>query len=220
MSHTVSEENYIKTIYQLQVGNGLVATNDIAAKMNTKASSVTDMLKKLADKNLAEYVPYKGARLTKDGVDCANRVIRKHRLWEVFLVEKLNFNWDEVHEVAEQLEHIQSRKLIDQLDKHLGFPKQDPHGDPIPDSDGNYEQVEQVLLSKMQKADRGVVTGVIDTSRIFLQYLDKHGIQLGSTIEVMDYEIFDQSFLLKANDKMVHISQVTASNIYVKIEST
>jgi DtxR family Mn-dependent transcriptional regulator len=214
--HSVSEENYIKTIHHLQYGNKLVSTNDIAGKMNTKASSVTDMLKKLSDKNLAEYVPYKGARLTKNGVDCANQIIRKHRLWEVFLVEKLEFSWDEVHEVAEQLEHIQSRKLINELDKHLGFPRQDPHGDPIPDDAGNYEKVAQIQLSQLKKGDLGRITAVIDTSTDFLKYLDKHQIELGGTIEILEREDFDESFLIKTDHKTLHISQNIAHNLFIK----
>ncbi|BAO54996.1 metal-dependent transcriptional regulator [Nonlabens marinus] len=217
--HSVSEENYIKAIHHLQKRSELVSTNDIAGKMNTKASSVTDMLKKLADKNLAVYVPYKGARLTQNGVDCANQIVRKHRLWEVFLVEKLDFSWDEVHDVAEQLEHIQSRKLIDELDKHLGFPRQDPHGDPIPDSEGNYEKVKQVQLSKLEKGATGTITGVIDTSKDFLKYLDKHQIQLGSSIEILEREDFDESFTIKTDHKTLHISQNIANNIYLKTNS-
>ncbi|KQC32495.1 iron-dependent repressor [Nonlabens sp. YIK11] len=214
--HSVSEENYIKAINHLQQGDALVSTNEIAGQMNTKASSVTDMLKRLADKNLAEYIPYKGSRLTKLGMDHANQIVRKHRLWEVFLVEKLGFNWDEVHDVAEQLEHIQSRKLIDELDKHLGFPRKDPHGDPIPDRDGNYEEVQQVPLAQLAKGDHGVITGVVDTSRKFLKYLDKHQIELGSKVEVLEREEFDGSFLIKTDHKTLHISESIASNIYLK----
>lgn len=214
--HSVSEENYIKAIYHLQKGTALISTNEIAREMSTKPSSVTDMLKKLADKDLAEYVPYKGSRLTSNGVDCAHQIVRKHRLWEVFLVEKLDFSWDEVHEVAEQLEHIQSRKLIDELDKHLGFPRQDPHGDPIPDQDGNYEKIAQVQLSKLNQGDRGTITGVLDTSKEFLKYLDKHEIQLGSHLEILEREDFDDSFIIKTDHKTLHISQHIANNIYLK----
>lgn len=217
--HSVSEENYIKAIYHLQEGQSLVSTNEIARRMNTKASSVTDMIKKLADKNLAEYIPYKGARLTQNGVKCANQIIRKHRLWEVFLVEKLDFSWDEVHEVAEQLEHIQSQKLIDQLDKHLDFPKKDPHGDPIPDSNGNYEVISKTLLSQLQKGDKGTLVGVIDTSSNFLNYLDKHNIQLGTQMIVMEREDFDNSFTLQVNSKLLQVSQQIADNLYLKTTS-
>lgn len=217
--HSVSEENYIKAIHHLQDGDNLVSTNKIAHQMNTKASSVTDMLKKLADKNLANYVPYKGSKLTKNGIDCANQIIRKHRLWEVFLVEKLDFTWDEVHDVAEQLEHIQSRKLIDELDKHLGYPKQDPHGDPIPDSDGNYEKIQLVPLSQMQNGDKGRLTNVLDSSKEFLKYLDKHHIEIGSAIEVLEREDFDDSFIIKTDKKQLHISKHIAQNLFLKTSS-
>jgi DtxR family Mn-dependent transcriptional regulator len=217
--HSVSEENYIKAIYHAQQGDELVSTNEIAARMNTKASSVTDMLKKLADKQLADYVPYKGTRLTQDGLNCATQIIRKHRLWEVFLVEKLEFSWDEVHEVAEQLEHIQSRKLINQLDKLLGFPKRDPHGDPIPDSDGNFETVSNVVLSQLDKHEQGSVVGVIDTSRTFLKYLDKHHIQLGTVIKVLEHEEYDHSMIIEFSNKKLTISQQTAENLYIKKNS-
>lgn len=217
--HSVSEENYIKAIFHLQDGKMLVSTNEIAGRMNTKASSVTDMLKKLSDKKLAEYIPYKGARLTENGVRCANQIIRKHRLWEVFLVEKLDFSWDEVHEVAEQLEHIQSQKLIDQLDKHLDYPKKDPHGDPIPDSNGNYEVINKTLLSQLTAGDKGTLVGVIDTSSNFLNYLDKHNIQLGTQITVMEREDFDNSFTLQVNSKLLQVSQQIADNLYLKITS-
>jgi DtxR family Mn-dependent transcriptional regulator len=217
--HSVSEENYIKAIHHLQDGNKLVSTNEIAGQMNTKASSVTDMLKKLSDKKLAEYVPYKGSRLTNSGVNCANQIVRKHRLWEVFLVEKLDFAWDEVHEVAEQLEHIQSRKLIDELDKYLCFPKQDPHGDPIPDRNGNYEEIQMVPLSQMQKGDKGRLSNVLDSSSGFLKYLDRHKIQLGSAIEIIEREEFDKSFLIKTALKTLYISESIANNLYLKTSS-
>ncbi|WP_292901539.1 metal-dependent transcriptional regulator [Nonlabens sp.] len=216
--HSISEENYIKAIYHLQVGQALVSTNDIAGRMKTKASSVTDMLKKLADKNLAEYIPYKGARLTENGVQCANQIIRKHRLWEVFLVEKLDFSWDEVHDVAEQLEHIQSQKLIDQLDKHLEFPKKDPHGDPIPDRNGNYEKTSKTILSKLQKGDRGTLIGLIDSSTKFLNYLDKQNMKLGTSMEVVDFEEFDHSYTIKMNEQQLQVSQQIADNLYIKLD--
>ena len=216
--HSISEENYIKAIYHLQDGKALVSTNEIAGRMNTKASSVTDMLKKLADKKLAEYIPYKGARLTDNGVQCANQIIRKHRLWEVFLVEKLDFSWDEVHDVAEQLEHIQSQKLIDQLDKHLGFPKKDPHGDPIPDRHGNYEKTNKTILSKLKKGDKGTLIGLIDSSKNFLKYLDKQHMKLGTSIEIIEFEEFDLSYTIKVNKSPLQISKQIADNLYIKLK--
>ena len=215
--HSVSEENYIKAIFHLQEGEALVSTNNIASKMNTKASSVTDMLKKLSDKNLAEYIPYRGTRLTDTGKACAVQIIRKHRLWEVFLVDKLDFNWDEVHEVAEQLEHIQSRKLINELDKHLGYPKRDPHGDPIPDQHGKFEKTSKIIVAQLQKGDRGTLVGVVDTSSQFLKYLDKHQIKLGTTIEILDKEAFDQSICIQTENKTLQISEQIAGNLYLKL---
>lgn len=214
--HSVAEENYIKAIYHAQEGDDLVSTNKIAARMNTKASSVTDMLKKLADKQLVEYIPYKGSRLTKNGLDYVMQIIRKHRLWEVFLVQKLQFSWDEVHEVAEQLEHIQSRKLINELDKLLGFPKQDPHGDPIPDRDGNLEKTSNVMLSQLSKNDEGTIAGVVDTSTAFLKYLDKHNVQLGSSIKFVDREEYDQSVIIEVDGEKLTVSQKTADHLYIK----
>ena len=214
--HSISEENYIKAIYHAQQGNELVSTTEIAARMNTRASSVTDMLKKLADKNLTEYVPYRGAKLTENGLSCAMQIIRKHRLWEVFLVEKLDFTWDEVHEIAEQLEHIQSKKLIDELDRHLGFPKKDPHGDPIPDANGNLNEVNQILLSQLETGDLGMVTGVIDTSPEFLRYLDKHKLHLGSKVEILEIEDYDQSLRVKTGEKQMTLTQQTAEKLYIQ----
>jgi DtxR family Mn-dependent transcriptional regulator len=141
---TISEENYLKVIYHVSlVAPKGVSTNAIAGMLDTKASSVTDMLKKLADKNLVSYQKYQGVTLTDEGLHKAKMIVRKHRLWEVFLVEKLQFSWDEVHEIAEELEHIQSEPLIDKLDAFLGFPSVDPHGDPIPDANGAIKNVDK-----------------------------------------------------------------------------
>ena len=149
---TLSEENYLKAIYHLgKLGGIAVSTNAIAEKIDTKASSVTDMLKKLADKNLVNYKKYQGVNLTEEGRLTAASVIRKHRLWEVFLVDKLNFSWDEVHDVAEQLEHIKSEKLINELDSFLAFPIEDPHGDPIPDREGNLNKSQKIFLSQVNQ---------------------------------------------------------------------
>lgn len=215
---TLSEENYLKAIFHLEKKSKKgVSTNAIAEEMETKASSVTDMLKKLSEKRVLQYKPYQGASLTKEGRDYAIKVIRKHRLWECFLVEKLNFNWDEVHVVAEQLEHIKSDKLIRELDKFLEFPKTDPHGDPIPDQDGNIFVVEKILLSSMKKNDKGICVGVNDSSSAFLKYLDKNEIALGKTIEVIGKEEFDDSMTILINDKKLTISGLAANNLYMKV---
>jgi len=215
---TLSEENYLKTIYHLGLNSEIgVSTNEIAKKMQTKASSVTDMIKKLSDKNLVVYKKYKGVRITDFGRNTAANIVRKHRLWEVFLVEKLNFSWDEVHEVAEQLEHIKSPKLINELDALLGFPKQDPHGDPIPDKEGNYYPLEKKLLATLGIGEKGICVGVNDSSSSFLQFLDKQKIALGNEIKVLGKEPFDDSIQIQIANRELSISNKIANNLYIKI---
>jgi len=212
-----SEENYLKAIYHLGITsvNG-VSTNAIAKKLSTKASSVTDMIKKLADKNVLIYKKYQGVKLTEEGKKTAALIVRKHRLWEVFLVEKLNFNWDEVHDVAEQLEHIKSSKLINEIDALLGFPKFDPHGDPIPDTNGNLHLIEKKLLSTLHINETGICIGVKDSSASFLQFLDKQQIALGQEVEVLEKEDFDDSMTIKINDKKMTVSNKIANNLYIQ----
>lgn len=212
-----SEENYLKAIYHLGITsvNG-VSTNAIAKKLSTKASSVTDMIKKLADKKVLIYKKYQGVSLTEEGKKTAALIVRKHRLWEVFLVEKLNFNWDEVHDVAEQLEHIKSSKLINEIDALLGFPKFDPHGDPIPDTNGNLHLIEKKLLSTLQINETGICIGVKDSSASFLQFLDKQQIALGQEVEVLEKEDFDDSMTIKINNKKMTVSNKIANNLYIQ----
>ncbi|NJX13876.1 metal-dependent transcriptional regulator [Tamlana crocina] len=213
---TLTEENYIKTIYQLgKYGTLTVSTNSIAEAIETKASSVTDMVKKLAEKGYVNYKRYQGATLTSKGKKIAADVVRKHRLWEVFLVEKLNFSWDEVHDIAEQLEHIKSEKLINELDKLLDYPTHDPHGDPIPDKSGDIKKSDKVLLFSLTENAKGVCVGVKDTSSAFLKYLDKHKIALGSEISVVSREDFDDSMVIKINGTEMSISQTVANNLFV-----
>ena len=215
--YSQSEENYIKTIYHLEtISNKGISTNAIAKKLETKASSVSDMIKKLSEKELVIYKKYQGVKLTNFGKKIAANVVRKHRLWEVFLVEKLNFSWDEVHEVAEQLEHIKSPKLINQLDALLGFPTHDPHGDPIPDKEGNLNVIDKILLSSLLKNESGVCVGVDDSSSEFLQFLDKKGITLGKKITVLEKEDYDDSLSIKIANKKLTISNKIANNIYIK----
>ena len=214
---TTSEENYIKVIYHLSlVATVGVNTNAIAAMMNTKASSVTEMLKKLSDKELLNYQKYQGVNLTEKGLLSAKMIVRKHRLWEVFLVEKLNFSWDEVHEIAEELEHIKSEKLINKLDEFLDFPAFDPHGDPIPDENGSIKKIEKLLLSDAIINIDYQCIGVKDTSVAFLQYLDKQQISLGSKIKIISKEDFDDSKTIELNNKILVISNKIAENIFIK----
>ncbi|MEQ6125122.1 metal-dependent transcriptional regulator [Pseudotenacibaculum sp. MALMAid0570] len=214
---TLSEENYLKAIFHLEAISGKgISTNAIARKLDTKASSVTDMIKKLAEKKVLVYKKYQGVSLTDSGRQIAIGVIRKHRLWEVFLVEKLNFSWDEVHDVAEQLEHIKSPKLINELDAFLGFPKMDPHGDPIPDKNGNFHKIEKKLLSTLEENQSGVCVGVNDSSSEFLKYLDRYDISLGKKIQVISKEPFDGSITILINKKEMSISQKISNNIYIQ----
>ncbi|TRW22786.1 metal-dependent transcriptional regulator [Flavobacterium zepuense] len=214
---TYSEENYLKVIYHLSLNNSKgVNTNSIANVMESKPSSVTDMVQKLAEKDLVIYKKYQGVSLTEKGKFTALMIVRKHRMWEVFLVETLDFSWDEVHDVAEQLEHIKSEKLINKLEEFLGFPTEDPHGDPIPDRNGKIAKIDKKLLSEIGVGKKVICVGVKDSSPPFLQYLDKQQIALGSAIEVLAKEDFDQSLSLRVDDKDVSVSNKIASNLFVK----
>lgn len=215
---TISEENYLKVIYHLSnVSPKGVNTNAIAAMLDTKASSVTDMLKKLSDKTLVYYQKYQGVSLTEEGKLAAKMIIRKHRLWEVFLVEKLGFSWDEVHDVAEELEHIQSEKLINQLDQFLGFPSYDPHGDPIPNAKGEITAINKLLLSEIEIGQRVTCVGVKDSSVDFLKYLDKQNISLGTSLQLMEKEVFDGTLKLQIANQTIVISDKIANNLFVKL---
>lgn len=214
---TTSEENYLKAIYHLtQVMPKGVNTNAIAASLDTKASSVTDMIKKLAEKELVTYQKYQGVNLTELGKLSAKMIIRKHRLWEVFLVEKLGFTWDEVHEVAEELEHIQSEKLINQLDQFLGFPSYDPHGDPIPNAKGEIQLENKWLLSEIEVGLKVTCIGVKDSSADFLKYLDKQKIALGTTLQLLEKESFDGTLKIGIGNQVLVISDKIADNLFVK----
>ncbi|MBC7440544.1 MAG: metal-dependent transcriptional regulator [Flavobacterium sp.] len=215
---TFSEENYLKAIYHLAVTlDAEVSTNAIAETMETKASSVTDMLKKLAEKDLVNYIKYQGVSLTDKGKLSAKMIVRKHRLWEVFLVDKLNFAWDEVHDIAEQLEHIKSEQLINKLDDFLGNPTEDPHGDPIPNAHGQMVAIEKQLLSELRENQIGICVGVKDSSTEFLKYLDKQEIALGSKIEIIYKESFDLSTKINVNGNELTISNKIANNLFVKV---
>jgi DtxR family Mn-dependent transcriptional regulator len=214
---THSEENYLKAIFHLgRTRTEAVSTNAIADEMDTKPSSVTDMVKKLSEKGLLHYKKYQGVSLSRMGVRTALSVIRKHRIWEVFLVEKLNFSWDEVHEIAEQLEHIKSEELIDRLDEHLGFPKYDPHGDPIPTRDGEYKASHKRLLTEVALNKGGICVGVKDSSAAFLKFLDKSKIALGDEIIILDREEFDGSLEIKVKNRKLWISNEIAANLFIK----
>lgn len=219
MELSITEENYLKAIFKLSEKSGdNISTNAIAGEIQTKAASVTDMLQKLADKNLLRYKKYKGVKLTKKGWTVAVNLVRKHRLWEVFLVEKLHFNWDQVHDVAEELEHISSELLTKRLDQFLDYPRYDPHGDPIPDQEGNIPYHEEKKLSELEVGAKGIIVSVNEQAPEFLQYLDKLKIGIDSQLEVLDTNEYDGSkeVNILQGEQAVFFSQKVCENLIIK----
>lgn len=217
MNFSISEENYIKAIYHLQQTNNTVTTNEMASELQTKAASVTDMLKKLKAKNLLNYEPYQGFNLSEQGEKVALSIVRKHRLWEYFLVHKLDFGWDEVHQIAEELEHINSAVLIEKLDAYLRFPKFDPHGDPIPDIDGRMETRRQINLIDLEPGRPAEISAVGSQSSELLELLRHKNIGLGTVLEVIRKFSFDNSIEIKIkNAPSFSISQQLAQTLFVK----
>jgi len=218
METSFTEENYIKAIFKLEETTKLqaISTNEIAMRLSMQPATVTDMIKRLADKKIVTYKKYYGVLLTAKGKKIALDVIRKHRLWEVFLVKKLNFKWDEVHEIAEQLEHINSRELIEKLDDFLGNPKFDPHGDAIPDKEGKMRTVNSYPLSTITKKQTYVFCGVANHETRFLQYLTTLNLSLGNIIEVESINEYDSSLKIRINKKHHEfLSEQVASSILV-----
>lgn len=219
MATSFAEENYLKIIYRLSESTlEDISTNAVAELTQTKAASVTDMLRKLAEKGWVNYQKYQGVRLTEEGEKIALTVVRKHRLWEVFLVEKMGFNWDEVHEIAEQLEHIESEALINKLDEFLDFPKTDPHGDPIPNKEGILPELGYMHLSDLKENKACVLMGVAKDSAVFLQLLTRLHLSLGAKLIVKEINSFDRSISVSINEsEPVFISYEVAKNILIKI---
>jgi DtxR family transcriptional regulator, Mn-dependent transcriptional regulator len=213
-----TEENYLKAIYKITESEGKSAsTNAIAAAMNTAAASVTDMIGRLDKKGFVNYVKSKGATLSPEGEIAAKSLVRKHRLWEVFLCEKMGYAWDECHELAEELEHIQSDDLINRLDKFLGKPQYDPHGDPIPDAEGNFTLRSQMLLSELKVGSKGIVVGVKEHGSAFLQFLDRQKLILGAKVKVLEIYEFDDSVKILLNDTTeLTVSNKVSQNIFLK----
>lgn len=217
MKLTIAEENYVKSIYKLQEGNAAVSTNAIAYELDTKPASVTDMAKKLKEKKLIDYEKYQGITLTPEGRKMALQIVRRHRLWEVFLVEKLSFSWDEVHEIAEELEHVGSEKLVNRLSEFLGNPTMDPHGDPIPDAQGKISRSRQLVSLDKATGRRLEVAGVSDQSSSLLEFLHAKGIKLGTQIDIIERYEFDNSVEIKIrNQSAFTISEQVSKTIMVK----
>jgi DtxR family Mn-dependent transcriptional regulator len=218
LKFSTTEENYLKAVYYLQVQLGNVSTNELAARLHSKPASITDMMKKLSSKKLLNYKPYYGFNLTADGKKAALSVIRRHRLWEFFLAEKLNFEWDEVHSIAEELEHVSSKKLIDKLDAYLGFPAFDPHGDPIPDNKGKMQKTNKISLTDVKLNTPVKVISISEPNTEIIELLKEKKILIGTQLEVRKIFEFDQSILVKvASSKTETISQKLATLIYVSI---
>ena len=222
LNYSTSEENYIKAIYHLQGEEATVTTNELARELKTKPASVTDMMKKLKTKKLLHYQPYQGFRLSHEGSKVALGIIRRHRLWEYFLAEKLKFSWDEVHAIAEHMEHVSSKKLIDKLDEFLGFPRVDPHGDPIPDANGKIETSKQVCLTELALNKPALVSHVSDQSSGILELLKHKNISIGTRVEVKKKFDFDNSMEIRTasrgkirQQQPFNISEQLAKNIFV-----
>ncbi len=218
MRHSQTEENYLKAIYNLmKIQPKGVSTKSIGDLLKIKPPTVSDMLKKLGGKKLIKYARYKGVTLTKEGEKIALKIIRKHRLWETFLVEHFKFKWDEVHNIAEQLEHIDAPKLVDRLDEYLGYPQFDPHGDPIPDKDGVISKRYDKTLDQVNEGEKVTMVGVKDHSSQFLQYLDENKFVLGTEIILLQVVQYDKSCLVKlTNKKKMNLSYQVCKNLLVK----
>lgn len=218
-----TEEDYLKTIYRLGEkceDGGFVSTNAIADKLKLTAASVTDMIKRLAEKDLLVYQRYKGVQLQPRGEAIAKHLVRKHRLWEVFLVEKLAFKWDEVHDIAEQLEHIQSLQLTDRLEKFLNYPQNDPHGDPIPDRNGVIPFQQERYLADMQEGEVATIVGVDEHEPAFLRYLEQQTLLLGTSVKILRRYTYDNSLELELEgSRQLTISQQVSKNLYVAVET-
>ncbi len=215
---TLAEENYLKAILSISLNeDGKVSTNAIANEIGTSAASVSDMLKKLQEKKFIKYEKYKGVELSESGQNKAINILRKHRLWETFLVNKLGFNWSEVHDVAEQLEHIQSAELIDRLDIFLEHPKFDPHGEPIPTKEGEIPSTNTTPLNELQVNTKGKIMGVSLDEKDFLDYLTKLDITIGTEITLLEKISFDKSLSIKIANTKQHISNDVAKHLLIKI---
>jgi len=210
------EENYLKAIFMLsRTEKKPVSTSSIAEELGVQSASVTDMIKKLSAKGLIRYKKYYGVDLSESGKKEAVKIIRNHRLWEVFLSEKLGFGWGDVHEIAEQLEHVRNDELTEKLDAFLGYPEYDPHGDPIPDKSGSIQQRATTLLQDLRVGQEGIILGVKNDSKEFLEYLDKNNLIIKKKIAVEEKLSFDKSMKIRVDDKSFYISEKTSSNILV-----
>ncbi len=218
MTQSRTEEDYLKAIYMLsRIQPAGVATKSIGDVLKVKSPTVSDMLRKLGEKKWIKYIKYKGVTLTPEGDKIALKIIRKHRLWETFLVECFHFKWDEVHDMAEQLEHIDSVPLVERLDEFLGYPKFDPHGDPIPDKEGVIALRHDKTLDQIKNGDKAVIVGVKDHSTEFLKFVDSISLTLGTQVEVLEVIDYDKSLVVRTGkDTQRTLSHQVSKNLLVK----
>ncbi len=217
--NNISKEDYLSAIYKFRDKNGEIKANLIAEKLHVSNAAVSDMLKKLSNDGHIKYEPYKGIKLTVDGEEYAKRIVRRHRIWEVFLYQIVGLKWDEVHDEAHKLEHSTSDKLLNKMEEMLDFPEFDPHGDPIPGKDGTFPvQKKTVSLSKLKKGDTGLVIRVNDFDNDFLNYLSKIGVDLKKEIIIKNVLEFDHSMLVGIDEKEINISNTIATNIFVEVK--
>ncbi|GAA0726672.1 metal-dependent transcriptional regulator [Aquimarina litoralis] len=216
---TKSEEDYLKALFQLLIEDNSekVGNNQLAEYLKVSPASTNNMIKKLKTKNYVVSEKYGKLELTDEGRAIAVRLIRKHRLWETFLYNYLNFSWDEVHEVAEQLEHIKSYKLIDELDRFMDFPEKDPHGELIPNAKGEYKVIPKITLSSLAEGDVCQLVAVNDGSVNFLRFVSEIGLALSSEIKVLEVREFDKSIRIQFNDTVETVTRKFADNVFVKV---
>ncbi len=216
MELSVKEQNYIKTIYTLCISSEVASNKHIAKNMGIQPSAVSDMLKRLAKKKIVHYTKYQGVKLSKKGIRVAMDIIRKHRIWEVFLYEKLNFKWDEVHEIAEQLEHINSTKLIDNLESYLGYPTRDPHGDPIPNKEGVIYSSSEILLQKAKVGEIYYISQIKTDEADLLTFLEDKQLLINTKITILNRQKYDNSITIElCNGYQVYLSEKMCKKIYV-----
>ena len=219
MNITKHVEDYLKAIFHLIYEDEIqrVGTNQLAEQLQISPASVSVMIKKMKNKGLVDYQKYGKIALTDSGYEIALKLIRKHRLWETFLHRYMNFSWDEVHDVAHQLEHINSPKLIRELDNFMGNPKRDPHGDIIPGENGDFIVPTKKSLAELNTGDRCRLVSVKDNSAVFLKYVTQLGLALSSEIMVVEIREFDGSMLISYDRKKENVSKKFAESIYVEI---
>ena len=212
---SLTEENYIKTIYALSQATGEVFVSDLARKLGVKQPSVNSMIKKLAAKKLVSYAPYQGIRLVEKGKKEALFIIRKHRLSELFLVKIMGLGWEEVHAIAEELEHVNSERFYNRIDELLNFPKVDPHGEPIPDAHGKIHSIKKLALSQIAEGATATVVAVADDAQSFLDHLNKKGLQIGDSFTLKKREAYDGSVILHKQKAEITLSHTVAERILV-----